>query len=324
MTNLELAKYWYYRIIDKYSKDNFAKSSKLGQQKNELEIYIINNDNYFKKQINIVEGVSLRLQAALFYGRDLEHYIQYLKSNEYKRIWNKEPDGLSYKKWLDQVAKKLSDTELLKVVRKRMKDYIYHNDDVNLVKKILSKEKKELVYIVPTIEQFSSAYKFYYKHNKLEGDYGPAKKELNNYENIIRKMEPLIADEFEKFLILIGIDYDKPNIINKKIESDYIRTIEKKEEWIKKIESEKKDTNRQLELTTKHLLAQIKKKRKIIFPKLSPSKEKMIELIDENRFKESQKVNCTAIGKILRRDPETIKRWIIKELGLESYAYPKN
>ncbi len=315
MTNLELAKYWYYRIIDKYSKDNFEKNSKLGQQKNELEIYIKNNDNYFKEQLDIIEGVSLRLQAALHYGRDLENNIQYLKNNEYKRIWNKEPGGLSYKEWLDQEAKTLSDSELLKIVRIRMKDYIYHNDDVDIVINSLSKEKKELVYIVPTIEQFSKAYYFYYKH---KDDDGSAKTELDNYENLIKLMEPLIVEEFEKFLLLIGIDYDKLHLINPQIESDYFKTNEKKDKLINTSQHLKESnaeavvrTNiiKNMHKTNRQLRMQIDYLKKYRSGNLTDSE---IERIVDSCRKKNGKINYTAVGKIIGLSKDTIRNLIIK------------
>ena len=60
-----------------------------------------------------------------------------------------------------------------------------------------------------------------------------------------------------------------------------------------------------------------------IFGKM-PDKDTMVKIIDDCRFKTTEKCNDSAVGRKIGKDSETAKRWIEK-LGLSYYAYnPKH
>lgn len=212
MKNLELAKYWYYRLIDNFSDENFKIDTNFGWKKNALEIYLIKNLIKPQKGLDIKERISLRLDAALHYGKDYNDYIQYSNSKICKYLWNKKPDGLTYSKFLKTKAGKLSDSELI-TNAKRIKPFTYYTyDEINL-QECLDRDGLELIHIPPTREKFISDYAFNYFHRHHQ----PAREELDDLEKFLSGIEPPFDPKFKKFLRSIGIGYFKA-IISKFIE----------------------------------------------------------------------------------------------------------
>lgn len=204
MNNLKLAMYWYYRLTDNYSKEHFKLKKRFGRQKIELEIYLINNGENLKKTITVEGKVILRLQVAKYFGNELKQFLPYLKGSEYKQIWDKKPDDLSYNKWFKQKAKFLSREEIHKIVKKRKTDYLYSNKNSEWAEKYLEKENCEIIYMIPSDEGFARAYESHYNNREIES----AKEILDDYERVLRMMEPSISIEFDKFLLSIGIEIE--------------------------------------------------------------------------------------------------------------------
>jgi len=81
--------------------------------------------------------------------------------------------------------------------------------------------------------------------------------------------------------------------------------------------------HRNNELRNAHNIIKQQKRKNVSLEKRHkgmPSVDKMISLIDEHRFKSSGKANCSALGRQLGVDSETVKSWIQK-LGLFNYAF---
>ncbi len=86
------------------------------------------------------------------------------------------------------------------------------------------------------------------------------------------------------------------------------------------------EARRQLQVRDAELAARNRKilklrddKRRLTLMATRPSKEDLRSLIDEHRFKTSKKVNLSALGRRLAKDPGTVRKWI-SEAGLEAYA----
>ena len=134
----------------------------------------------------------------------------------------------------------------------------------------------------------------------------------------------------------------KPYALRDEAERYYERVIRDYEAWVKKTytgENERLQTvalgietsGSELPLTEAQVLSQeialrnvkiIQQKDTIKALRLKtdkPSLDELRKLIDRNRFHSSAKANYSAIGKILGRDPDTVKRWIMIA-GLRPYA----
>ncbi len=205
MNKIALAKYWYFRFIDTFSTENIEKIQELDWQKNKLEIYLKKKSIKPQKGLDIKERISLRLEAVSHYGKDFQDCIH--KSKEarqvYKKIWKKNPDGLTYSEFLEKDKGKRSISQLMAAAN-RIEPFDYHVEDESNLQECLKKDNLELIYLLPpTQEKFINDYTYKYVHrdNELE------KKELENLEKFLSSIEPPFDPEFEKFLRSIGIGY---------------------------------------------------------------------------------------------------------------------
>jgi len=85
------------------------------------------------------------------------------------------------------------------------------------------------------------------------------------------------------------------------------------------IKKDKYDSvNRELQNAQNIIKKKRKKDKALILITGRPNKDTMAELIDKHR-KLNGIVNYSSIGRALKRDPDTIKRWI-QQFGLSEYA----
>ncbi len=220
MKDIELAKYWYYRLIKSFTEENFKLSHKLGWQKNELEIFLKSNINNFRKNISVREYIDLRLRIASNFGNKLKDFIPTLKVNEYKYIWNKSPDGLTFYEFIDKMDKSNSDINVIQIRGERLEDYIDNYKNIDTAIKNLERDNRELIHIIPSIEQFSKNYD-YEKQTCIEG----TNEILDDFEYMLSSMEPPIIPDFEQFLVHIGIDYSKSYYVHENERKIYEKTI---------------------------------------------------------------------------------------------------
>ncbi len=204
MNKIALAKYWYYRLIDNFSDKHFKIDTNFGWKKNALEIYFIKNSIKPQKGLDIKERISLRLDTALYYGKDYKDYIRKSNGKVFKYLWDKKPDELTYSEFLKKKAGKLSDSELI-ANAKRIEPFIYYTDDERNLQECLDRDGLELIHIIPTPEQLIDKYAFNYFHRRHQS----AKEELDDLEKFLVGIEPPFDPEFEKFLRSIGIGYFK-------------------------------------------------------------------------------------------------------------------
>lgn len=228
MENLELAKYWYYRHIDNFSEKNIKKDQKLDWQINKLEMYLKDSPFNVKNGLCIKDKVILRLRAASYYGVDFADYIKDLKTGVFKLIWDKEPDRLTWDEYFDKNP--TNDKEIDYAAHKRTRPYdsnafysqvesdgkrrkkgrigeYYFNRKLRGIHLVKNKNL-EIIDRKISAEVFANSYTFYYE-SKGTGTIRTKQNQeiLDDLELLLKKIEPSLKKEFEKFLLSIGIDF---------------------------------------------------------------------------------------------------------------------
>lgn len=342
MKEIELAKYWYYRLKKQWNANN--RNDTIHKRIKLLESYLMKYD-YIKLGAELPQKdyLILLLRAAKYYGKDYRLYIPQLKSNLFKYLWDTKPDGLRYDEYLKYHEQKSNNSAVISNALKRLHPYAEtiryetiltplteggNQDDKIFIEngkkyKISLKKREHLVpiHLVPDENILANSYITYSKY--------PDSIEIIELKKLFKQLEPSekeISQLIQDILIdqKISINSIEYNELRKRIEelSRKTKIIEDLNSKITGLAIDNHDTNRELEVAHKIIQKQKKQISDKRMSPLMPTKEEMEILIDENRFKESEIANCTAIGKILERDPDTIKRWIIA-LGLKSYAFPK-
>ncbi len=240
MNEIELAKYWYYRHIDNFSEENIKKDQKLDWQINKLEMYLKDSPFNVKNGLCIKDKVLLRLQASFYYGADLadfEDYIKDLETGEFKLIWDKKPDGLSYEEYFKEPEGKSHDNKRLIAALGRLRPFdknmfyslvesngrrrkkgrvgeYYFNRKLRGIHLVKNKNL-EIVHIPPSLKRFAKLYASCHLHANLQND----REILEELELLLKKLEPSRVNKFENFLISISINFEKAK------ETDFIAEI---------------------------------------------------------------------------------------------------
>lgn len=340
MKEIELAKYWYYRLKKQWNANN--RNDTIHKRIKLLESYLMKYD-YIKLGAELPQKdyLILLLRAAKYYGKDYRLYIPQLKSNLFKYLWDTKPDGLRYDEYLKYHEQKSNNSAVINNALKRLHPYAEtlryetiftplteggNQEDKIFIEngkkyKISLKKREHLVpiYLVPDENILANSYITYSKY--------PDSIENIELEKLIKQLEPSekeIVPLIQDILIdqQISINSVKDNELKKKLEeiTTQTRKIEDLNSKITRLAIDNYDTNRELEVAHKIIKKQKKhKSEKIISPRI-PTFECMRDYIDNSRFKSSNLVNCDKIGRLIGADGETIKRWI-KRLGLYKYAF---
>lgn len=122
MKNLELAKYWYYRLKKQWDANN--RNDTFRNRLNLLESYLIKYD-YIELDAEQPQKdyLILQLRAAKYYGKDYRLYIPDLKTDLFKYLWDTEPDGLRYDEYLIQNKSETDNLEVISNALKRLHPY---------------------------------------------------------------------------------------------------------------------------------------------------------------------------------------------------------
>jgi len=235
MEILELAKYWYYRIIDTFTKNNISKDKKLDEQFNKIEMFLEDSIFDLKKGLSIKDKVLLRIQASSYYGKDFKEYIKELKTGVFKILWDKEPGGITWDKYfankptdykrIDYAALKrihpynrnamYSIVEMIGVSNTEDKiDEITFNNEIRSIH-ISENKNLEIVDLIPSAEEFAETYSFYFK-SKGTGSIRTEQNQeiLDDLELLLKNIQPSLKVEFEKFLLSIGMNDKETNSLN--------------------------------------------------------------------------------------------------------------
>lgn len=249
MEKLDLAKYWYFRLIDNLSKEKIEKDQKLDWQLNKLGMFLIDNLFDINNGLRIRDKVILRIQASFYYGADrsvFKNLIKELKTGDFKMIWDKNPDGLTYDEYFKNPEVRSTDNKRLitaldrlhpfdknvfysiveSVGRRRKKDRIdehYFNGKLHGIH-LVENKNLEIVDFIPSIERFADMYASHYLHSSLPND----RKTLEELELFLKKLEPSRVNKFEKFIFSIGIDFEKAK------ETEFVRSIPERYTFVRR------------------------------------------------------------------------------------------
>ena len=189
-------------------------------------------------------------------------------------------------------------------------DYIYSDE----IKNNLSLQTLVLKSIVNNIQQQISSLQSH-KQNKINSaKIHTVKVQHFNYCNLlIDELNPIIRQNE------IILEYEKrylDNIVSRKILNLIENDTDKINEEYNKLKNEKRSLTIQHALANETILKlreKIRKGKEYTYYKSRP--EELQKIVDENRFKTSGKPNYSAIGRIIGKNHETVKKWV-KELHL--------
>lgn len=122
MKNLELAKYWYYRLKKQVDANNLNET--IRNKISLLEAYLIKY-NYIELNDELPQKdyLILLLHAAKHYGKDYQLYIPDIKTDLFKYLWDTRPDGLRYDEYLIQNKSETDNLEVISNALKRLHPY---------------------------------------------------------------------------------------------------------------------------------------------------------------------------------------------------------